>query len=76
MKKNTTEEDNYLITLGLRIREFRKKIGMTQGDLAKILSTSQPQVARIESGKQEASILAYKKIATALGVTIEELVKE
>jgi transcriptional regulator with XRE-family HTH domain len=76
MKKTTTEEDNYLINIGLRIKEFRKKNNITQGDLAKSMGTSQPQVARIETGEQNASILIYKRIATILGVAIEDLVKE
>ncbi len=76
MKKTTTEEDNYLINIGLRIKEIRKKSGITQGDLAKSMGTSQPQVARIETGEQNASILIYKRITTILGVAIEDLVKD
>lgn len=76
MKKTTTEEDNYLINIGLRIKEIRKKNNIKQDKLAKALNTSQPQISRLEKGEQEGSILAYKRIADALGVAIEDLVKE
>lgn len=76
MKKNTEEKDNYLVIIGLRIKEIRKKNKITQEDLAKMMETSQPQIARIESGEQNASILVYKKLATILGVTMEDLVRD
>lgn len=76
MKKTTTEEDNYLINTGLRIKEIRKKNGITQGDLAKKMGTSQPQVARIETGEQNASLLIYRRIAIVLGVELSQLVEE
>jgi transcriptional regulator with XRE-family HTH domain len=76
MKKTTTEEDNYLTNIGLRIKEIRKKNNIKQDKLAKALNTSQPQISRLEKGEQEGSILAYKRIAEVLGVAIEDLVRE
>lgn len=76
MKNNTPEEDNYLKSIGLRIKENRKKKGITQEEFAQMLETKQPNIARIESGKQNISILIYKKIAVLLGMNIEDLLKE
>lgn len=76
MKKNTPEEDNYLISIGLRIKENRKKKSFTQGDLAQMIGTSQPQVARIEAGEQKSALIAYKRIAAVLDIAIEDLLKE
>ncbi|MBT6253765.1 UDP-N-acetylglucosamine 1-carboxyvinyltransferase [Candidatus Uhrbacteria bacterium] len=59
--------------IGAFIAELRKKRGMTQSDLAKVLKTSQPAVARIERGEQNMSLVTLKKISTALHSPIVKL---
>jgi transcriptional regulator with XRE-family HTH domain len=58
--------------LGDRIREARIARGMSQQDLAKLMQTNQPQIARWESaGSMGSSNLAL--LARALGLTLENL---
>ncbi|NQV12498.1 UDP-N-acetylglucosamine 1-carboxyvinyltransferase [Candidatus Uhrbacteria bacterium] len=59
--------------IGAFIADLRKKRGMTQSDLAKVLKTSQPAVARIERGEQNMSLVTLKKISDALGSSIVKL---
>jgi len=58
--------------LGDRIREARAARGLSQQDLARLLETNQPQIARWESAENMGSAnLAL--LARALGLTIENL---
>ena len=52
--------------IGARIADLRETQGMTQGDLAKLLKTTQSAIARIESGKQNVSADMLKKLSAAL----------
>lgn len=53
--------------LGLFIKQLREEKGLTQDDLAKLLKTSQPAVARIESGNQNVTVEELGKISSVLG---------
>ena len=52
--------------IGAFIADLRKRQGMTQGDLAKQLKTSQSAVARIERGEQNLSVDMLSKLSRAL----------
>jgi UDP-N-acetylglucosamine 1-carboxyvinyltransferase len=52
--------------IGQQIADLRETQGMTQGELAKHLKTTQSAIARIESGKQNVSADMLKKISRAL----------
>lgn len=52
-------------------REFR---AMSARGLADAAGLSQPYLSQIESGKRDGSVDTLKKIAAALGVTIDDLV--
>lgn len=53
-------------TIGAEIADLRETQGMTQGDLAKHLKTTQSAIARIESGRQNVSAEMLKKLSKAL----------
>lgn len=56
----------------LRIwREFR---GLTQTALAEASNVNRVQIADIESGRKSGSIETVKKLADALGITLDELI--
>ncbi len=59
--------------IGAFISELRKQQGMTQGELAKQLKTSQSAVARIERGEQNLSVDMLSKISRALNHQIVSL---
>lgn len=53
------------------IKSLRKEKKMTQKSLAKKLKISQQVISRVESGKENISLLTLKKIADNLGVKIK-----
>ena len=52
--------------IGNRITDLRETQGMTQGEPAKRLGTTQSAIARMESGKQNISAEMLKKLSSAL----------
>ena len=59
-----------------KVKKLREKLGLSQERLARLADVSTNTVINIESGKQQnPTIETVKKIANALGVSIEELVK-
>lgn len=58
------------------LREVRERIGMTQSDLAKASDVSQSHISEIESGKAIPTVFVAKKLAAALGVSVDELIQE
>lgn len=56
-----------------KIKQARKKAGLTQKKLADILGTSQQNLAQYENGKRKPKIETLKRIASALGVEVEDL---
>jgi len=59
----------------LKLKEIRKARGLKQGDIAKALGVTQATVSFYEQGKREPDLKTLRKLATALNVTIDELVK-
>lgn len=57
------------VSIGERIREARKAIGLNQVDLAKLVGVTQPAVANWESGVHDPRRLMLAKIADALKVS-------
>jgi len=56
-----------------RIREFRKKRGLRQIDLARLVGIFQSELSEIERGLRKPSVYLAKKIAKALGVSLDDL---
>lgn len=72
---NTSENDAALLenaenTIGARIRQARKELGLSQGDLAARLGVSQPTVANWESDVHNPRQLMLAKIGHALEVSL------
>lgn len=57
------------------MREHRKRKGLSQEQLGAMVGFSQSKISKIENGNCD-SLSDLKLIARALGVRIEELVKE
>ncbi|WIY84134.1 UDP-N-acetylglucosamine 1-carboxyvinyltransferase [Propionimicrobium sp. PCR01-08-3] len=53
-------------SIGRLVRDARKQRGLTQNELASLLSTSQSAIHRIESGNQNLSLEMINRIAQAL----------
>ena len=62
--------------LGTNIKRLRNKLGLTQDDLAKKADVKYTTLMKVESGTvNKPSVQTMAKIAKALGVSIEELIK-
>lgn len=66
----------YLSQLGGRVREWRAAHGTTRKDLAAASGISERYLAQLESGAGNISILLLRKVARAMGVPVESLVRE
>lgn len=60
---------------GLRIRELRKKQGLTQEKLAELAEIDYSYLNLIESGKKNPSLKRIGKLARVLKVSLSELFK-
>jgi DNA-binding Xre family transcriptional regulator len=56
------------------IRVWREHRGLTARDLAGKAAISAAYLSELETGKKDGSVSAIKKIADALGVTIDDLI--
>jgi len=63
--------DNNLI--GLRIKEIRKRRGITQAQLAEMTDLSVPYVSYLENGKKKISLETLIRTCNALEVTLDDL---
>lgn len=61
--------------LGDNIRRIRQEKGMSQGDISRALDMDRGYISRVEKGIKNPTILNLEKIARALGVTPDELIK-
>ena len=64
------------ILLGQNIRHLRKKEGMTQERLAEKAGIDQKQMSMIESGRVQAKLSTYLRVANALGVSIDHFLAD
>lgn len=61
--------------LGKNIKRIRTAKGITQGDIVRALGVGRGFISNIENGKANPTLGTISKIAKALGVPIEELLK-
>lgn len=60
--------------VGEAIRQQRRRLGMTQGQLAAIIKAQSDSISRIERGHHQPSLARLAKIAAALEVSLEALI--
>lgn len=63
------------MNIGENIKQFRKNKKITQKELAEKIGVTDSAITKYEKGDREPNIETLNKIATALGVTINDLVK-
>ncbi len=61
--------------LGQNIKRIREQKEMTQGDICRALNLDRGYISSIESGKRNPTLSTLKKLADALKVTVDELLK-
>ena len=60
------------MTVGEKIRKYRKEAGMTQAELGKKAGLSEAMIRQYELGKRNPKFENLSKIAKALNITIDE----
>lgn len=66
----------YLASVGKRIREHRNRLGLTQGEVAQRASLTRPYLSAVERGRQNITLEALLRLATALEISIADLLRE
>lgn len=61
--------------VGQRIQQIREAKGISRSKLAKICGMAETSIHHFEAGRREPLLSSIKRIADALKVTIDELVK-
>lgn len=68
------EIEDVLDTVGPRLRELRRRRGITLADLAVTTGISQSTLSRLESGQRRANLQLLLPLARAYGVPLDDLV--
>jgi ribosome-binding protein aMBF1 (putative translation factor) len=58
----------WMKTIGSRVREARRRAGLTQAQLAERSGIPQPHLSRLERGEHSPSAITRKKLAAGLGL--------
>ena len=61
--------------LGENIKRIREQKGMSQGDICREVGFDRAQMSNIEAGKGNPTLATIEKIAQALSVSSDELLK-
>ena len=61
--------------LGKNIKRIRERKKMSQGDICRALGFDRAQISNIEAGKGNPTLATIEKIAQALEVSSDELLK-
>tara|TARA_Y100000389_G_C16965282_1_gene273055 strand:- start:232 stop:441 length:210 start_codon:yes stop_codon:yes gene_type:complete len=69
MSKTTAQK------FGENMKKIRLEKGMSQGDICRSLGLDRAYISNVENGKQNLTISTMEKVAKALGVTIDTLLK-
>jgi XRE family aerobic/anaerobic benzoate catabolism transcriptional regulator len=69
-------ETAYLSLLGDRVRAWRNEQGVTRKALSVASGVSERYLAQLEAGEGNISVLLLRKVARAMGVSVESLVRE
>src|SRR3954447_12675418 len=69
------QEAAYLAQLGERVRAWRNQHGMTRKSLSAACGVSERYLAQLEAGEGNISVLLLRKVAHAMGVPVETLVR-
>lgn len=62
------------VRFGKRVREIREQIEISQERLGELAGLHRTYVSTLERGKRNVSLINIEKLASALGVTMADLV--
>lgn len=61
--------------LAKNIKTIRERKNMSQGDICRDLGCDRSFISNIEAGKSNPTLITIERVAAALGVTCDELLK-
>jgi XRE family aerobic/anaerobic benzoate catabolism transcriptional regulator len=70
------QDHAFLARLGERVRAWRTEHAMTRKQLSVASGVSERYLAQLEAGEGNMSVLLLRKVARAMGVAVERLVRE
>ena len=62
--------------VGMRIRKYRKELGMSQEQLAEKANMHNNYIGQLERGEKNATLESIEKVAIALDISLEELLEK
>lgn len=65
-----------LKTIGNNVRFYRKKLGLSQIDLAVAVGIDRSYLSEIENGHRNFTIMLLQNISTALSISLEDLLRK
>ena len=65
--KKVYDEERFVTSVMAELYELRKKANITQKEMAKILDKSQSELSRIETGKQNITLITLYRLLTSIG---------
>src|SRR6201995_4380485 len=74
MTEQPDPETSFLEQLGQRVRTMRALRGMSRKVLAKVSGISERYIAQLESGKGNVSIVLLRRVSSAMGAHLEDLI--
>jgi DNA-binding XRE family transcriptional regulator len=69
--RQTFEEETKVLSIGLQLAKQRKKKGLTQAELAKMIGTSTPQLSRTERRPENVNMRTLVRYAEAVGMNLD-----
>jgi len=73
MGRIDSDNKDYLKKVGERIKKIRIEKNITQTELGYLCDIERPNIARIESGGNNLTVLTLRKIAKALEIDVVEI---
>ena len=67
--------DQISAKLGDNMKRIRTRKKMSQGDIARALDVDRGYISNIENGKKNPTLATIKKLADALSISADELLK-
>ena len=74
LEELSTEE--FLMVVGQRVRQQRARKSMSRKKLAEVSSVSERYLAQLESGQGNMSIALLRKVTSAIGISLGDLMSE
>lgn len=62
--------------MATKLREVRESKGMTQSELSKLSGVHRVNISKYEAGKSMFTLPVAERLAAALGVTVDELIRK